>query len=303
MIRPPALHPGDKIGIIAPGRKVSLSDVEVAINLFKTWQLDVVLANNLFSSGHSYMAGTDDQRRDDFQSMLDDPAVKAIVSARGGYGSSRILDQLDFSRFQKNPKWIAGFSDITAIHLKLFTLGYQSIHATMPILFSKATSAESVTSLKNVLFGAPASLQAEFFSGNRTGKSEGQIVGGNLSLIVDALGTASEPDTDGKILVIEEVEEYLYKMDRMITHLKRAGKLKNLAGLVVGHMTNILDCELSFGETVEDIVRYHTKEYTFPVAFRFPTGHENPNLAWIHGGQAQLEVTPEISRLSFLQPL
>jgi muramoyltetrapeptide carboxypeptidase len=300
MIRPPALHPGDKIGIVAPGRKVSLSDVDVAINLFKTWQLDVVLANNLFSNGHSYLAGTDDQRRDDFQSMLDDPTVKAIVSARGGYGSSRILDNLDFTRFQKDPKWIAGFSDITAVHLKLFTLGYESIHATMPILFSKAGSADSVTSLKNVLFGAPAPLEAKFFSYNRTGKSEAQVVGGNLSLIVDALGTASEPDTDGKILVIEEVEEYLYKMDRMIIHLKRAGKLKNLAGLLVGHMTNILDSELSFGETVEDIIRHHTSEYTYPVAFRFPTGHENPNLAWIHGGRAQLEVTPKISRLSFL---
>jgi muramoyltetrapeptide carboxypeptidase len=299
MIRPPTLHPGDKIGIIAPGRRVSLSDVDVAIDLFKTWQLDVVLANNLFSNGHSYLAGTDDQRRDDFQSMLDDHTVKAIVSARGGYGSSRILDSLDFTRFQKNPKWIAGFSDITAVHLKLFNLGYESIHATMPILFSKAGSAESVTSLKNVLLGTPAPLEAKFFSYNRTGRSEAQVVGGNLSLIVDALGTASEPDTDGKILVIEEVEEYLYKMDRMITHLKRAGKLKNLAGLLVGHMTNILDSELSFGETVEDIIHYHTREYTFPVAFRFPTGHENPNLAWIHGGQAQLEVTPEISRLSF----
>lgn len=299
MIRPQALHPGDKIGIIAPGRKVSPADVDAAVKLFTSWQLDVVLATNLFSNKHSYLAGTDDQRREDFQAMLDDPSVKAIVSARGGHGSSRILDKLDFTRFQKNPKWIAGFSDITAVHLKLFHAGYESIHATMPILFSKSGSAESIASLKNVLFGERPTLETKSFSHNRTGRSQGQVLGGNLSLIVDSLGTETEPDTDGKILVIEEIEEYLYKMDRMIIHLKRAGKLKNLAGLLVGHMTNILDSELRFGETVEDIVRHHTQEYSFPVAFRFPTGHENPNLAWVHGGRAQLEVTPQISRLTF----
>jgi len=299
MIRPPVLHPGDKIGIVAPGRKVSPSDIDDAVKLFTSWKLDVVLAGNLFSNGHSYMAGTDDQRRSDLQAMLDDPSIKTIVSARGGYGSSRILDELDFTSFQKSPKWIAGFSDITAVHLKLFQMGYQSIHSTMPILFPRAGSPVSIASLKNVLFGEPDVLQAEASEYNRAGRSEGQVLGGNLSLIVDTLGTETEPDTAGKILVIEEVEEYLYKIDRMVNHLKRAGKLKNLAGLVVGHMTNILDCELGFGETVEDIIRYHTKGYTFPIGFRFPTGHENPNLAWTHGGRARLEVTPETSRLSF----
>lgn len=299
MIRPPFLHAGDKIGIVAPGRKVSVADVAPAVELFTSWPLEVVVAKNLFSNDHSYLAGTDDQRLADLQVMLDDASIKAIVCARGGYGSSRFLDRLDFTGFQKNPKWIAGFSDVTAIHLKLFRLGYQSIHATMPILFAKAGSSVSVMSLKDVLLGERPVLQAGASSFNRTGRSEGKVVGGNLSLIVDAIGTPTEPDTDGAILVIEEIEEYLYKIDRMMIHLKRAGKLKNLAGLVVGHMTNILDSELRFGETVEEIIQHHTKEYNFPIAFRFPTGHENPNLAWINGGRAQLEVTPEMSRLSF----
>lgn len=300
MIRPPFLHAGDKIGIVAPGRKVSAADVDPAVELFTSWPLEVVLAKNLFSTDHSYLAGTDDQRLADLQAMLDDPSIKTIVCARGGYGSSRFLDRLDFTGFQKDPKWIAGFSDVTAIHLKLFRLGYQSIHATMPILFTKTGSIESVISLKKMLLGEQPVLQAGASPFNRPGGSEGKVVGGNLSLVVDALGTPTEPDTNGAILVIEEIEEYLYKIDRMMIHLKRAGKLKNLAGLVVGHMTNILDSELRFGETVEEIIQHHTKEYNFPIAFRFPTGHENPNLAWISGGRAQLKVTTEMSRLTFL---
>jgi muramoyltetrapeptide carboxypeptidase len=299
MIRPPFLQSGDKIGIVAPGRKVSSSDIDAAIKKLWSWNLEPVPAAYLFSNDHSYLAGVDEQRLQDYQSMLDNPSIKAIINARGGYGSTRILDRLDFTAFQKNPKWIVGFSDITAIHLKLFSLGFESIHATMPILFGKPESMDSVMSLKSMLFGDYHSIHATSSASNVYGRCEGKLVGGNLSLIVDSIGTSSEIDTDGKILVIEEIDEYLYRIDRMIVHLQRAGKLSKLAGLIVGHMTDLLDTELRFGETFEGMIRSHTKSYSYPIAFHFPTGHENPNLAWPHGGKAILEVSENGAMLSF----
>lgn len=299
MIRPPFLQSGDKIGIVAPGRKVSAHDIDAAIKKLWSWNLEPVPAANLFSNDHSYLAGLDEQRLHDYQTMLDDPSIKAIINARGGYGSTRILDKLDFTHFQQNPKWIAGFSDITAIHLKLASLGIQSIHATMPILFGKPDSMDSVMSLKSLLFGDYHSIHATSSAANVHGRCEGQLVGGNLSLIVDSIGTASEINTDGKILIIEEIDEYLYRIDRMMVHLQRAGKLANLSGLIVGHMTDLLDTELRFGETFEGIVKYHTRHYTYPIAFHFPTGHENPNLAWPHGGTGILEVSENGAMLSF----
>jgi muramoyltetrapeptide carboxypeptidase len=292
MKRPPSLRKGDRVGIVAPGRKVKPSDIENAVMILSAWGLEVKLATHLFSGMHSYLAGTDEQRLADLQGMLDDPSIKAIICARGGYGTTRILDRLDFQSFEKSPKWIAGFSDITALHLKLAVLGYESIHSTMPILFPKPDSRESVESLNRALFGTPGTLIASPGI-NRPGKATALVVGGNLSLIADALGTASEPDTDGKILIIEEIDEYRYRIDRMFTQLKRAGKLENLAGLVVGHFTDIKDTEVSFGETVEEIILHQVRDYSFPVGFGFPLGHENPNLAWIHGSTMQLSVSPE----------
>jgi muramoyltetrapeptide carboxypeptidase len=301
MIRPPFLQPGDKIGIVAPGRKIGAPDIEAAIKKIASWNLEVVPAPHLFSNDHSYLAGTDEQRRDDYQRMLDDPSIRAIINARGGYGSTRLIDHLDFTAFQKNPKWVVGFSDITAVHLKLFQLGFESIHATMPILFSKPESMDSVMSLKTMLFGEYHAIHATSAIMNKTGKCNGELVGGNLSLVVDSLGTSSEINTDGKILVLEEIDEYLYRIDRMMVHLKRSGKLSKLSGLVIGHMTDLLDTELRFGETIEGIIQYHTREYNYPIAFHFPVGHENPNLAWPHGGKATLEVSENGSMLFFIK--
>lgn len=300
MIKPPFLKPGDKIGIVAPGRKVKPADIEASIHFFKAWGLQVVLAKNVYSNDHSYLAGTDSQRLFDFQSMMDDTTIRAIICARGGYGSTRILDQLDFTTFLKSPKWVVGFSDITAFHLKLFNINVASVHGTMPILFSKTESADSIESLRRILFGEPQHFLVNSCSSNRTGKATGQLIGGNLSLLVDSIGTANEPETDGKVLVIEEIDEYLYKLDRMMVQLKRAGKLNNLNGLIVGYMTDIKDTELKFGETVEGIILNHTSSFQFPIAFNFPVGHENPNQAWIHGAAAQLDVTEHNSRLSYL---
>jgi len=300
MTQPPFLRPGDKIGITAPGRKVSHQDIEEAIHIFQTWGLEVVLAKNIFSNEHSYLAGTDQQRLSDFQAMLNDDSIKAFVCARGGYGSTRILDQLDFSSFMKSPKWIVGFSDVTAFHLKLARLHVASIHGIMPILFSKPEAVESIESLRKALFGIPQPLTVDLHSSNRNGKGTGQLIGGNLSLILDSMGTTTEPDLDGKILVIEEVDEYLYKIDRMMVQLRRAGKLSNLNGLIVGHMTDVKDTSLKFGEAVHDIVKNHTSSFQFPIAFQFPLGHECPNLAWIHGANAQLEVTSSQSILTYV---
>ncbi len=297
MITPPLLNPGDKIGIAATGRKVSVQDIDTSKKIFTSWGMDVVTSANIHSNMHSYLAASDQQRLDDFQSMLDNPDIKAIACARGGYGTTRILDSLDFSTLHKNPKWIIGFSDITALHLKLFKLGIKSIHATMPILFSKAESVSSIESLGLSLVGENTLLSASPNKKNRLGKVTGQIIGGNLSLIVDSIGTLGDPDTHGKILVIEEVDEYTYKVDRMLMHLKRSNKLNNLAGLIVGHMTDIKEPELPFGETVEEIILDKTRDENYPIGFNFPIGHENPNLAWVHGSVMTLHVTESGSQL------
>lgn len=298
MLRPSSLEPGDWIGIVAPGRKVSYPHIEAALNTFASWGLEVELAPNLVSNDHSYLASTDANRAGDFQRMLDDERIKAIVCARGGYGTTRILDQLDFSSFKRSPKWIVGFSDITALHLKIFSLGIESIHGIMPILFDKPEYASSIVSLQKVMFGLDTSLTTGPSKFNKSGSATGQVLGGNLSLIVDSLGTSTELDLDGKLLILEEIDEYLYKTDRMVTQLHRAGKLEKLGGLIIGHMTALKEGELPFGETVEKIILNKVGRLDFPIAFGFPIGHNSPNLAWRHGSVMILTVDENHSSLS-----
>jgi muramoyltetrapeptide carboxypeptidase len=290
MTSPEMLKKGDKIGIVATARKVTEEHVQPAVSIFEEWGLNVILSPLLYKGLHSYLAGTDEQRIASVQRFLDDPDVRAVICARGGYGTTRIIDQLDFKEFKKSPKWVVGFSDITSLHLKLASLGVESIHGTMPVLFSRHDSKESVDQLRRTLFGASPELHANSNKYNKPGKASGVAVGGNLSLLVDSLGTSYELETEGKVLIIEEVDEYLYKLDRMFVQLKRSRKLDQLAGLAIGHFTDIKDTELSFGESVEEIVRFHTKEFTYPIGFGFPTGHENPNYAWIQGRQVELRV-------------
>ena len=299
MIRPDFLREGDIISIVAPGRKINREEVAASVKIFESWGLHVRVAKNIFNNSHSYLAGTDAERLSDFQTALDDVNVKAIVCARGGYGSVRLIEQLNFDPLRKNPKWIVGFSDITAFHLKLNVLGYESVHSTMPVLFSKKESTHSVESLRKVLFGVDEILSTNYNKSNRTGLVTGQVVGGNLSLLVSSLATPSEPITKGKIIVIEEVSEYLYKIDRMMNQLKQANKFNDVAGLVVGHFTDVLDTEISFGETVEQIILKAVAGYNFPIAFGFPVGHDEPNLAWRNGGEATLHVTENQSALIF----
>lgn len=299
MVQPAALKKNDTVAIVAPGRKLDAETIQSAKSILETWGVNVKLGKNLLSTKHSYLSGVDEERHDDLQTMLDDNSVSAIICARGGYGTTRILDQLDFSVFLKNPKWICGFSDITALHLKLQSVGVQSIHSTMPVLFTKPESASSVESLRKVLFGEAVSLNAGAHKKNITGTTQGNLVGGNLSLIVDSLGTSTEIETENKILVIEEVDEYLYRIDRMMIQLKRANKLQQLSGLVVGHFSDIKDTELPFGESGAEIIYHHVHTFGYPVGFNFPTGHANPNLPWVQGRSAKLNVTPEKSVLDF----
>jgi muramoyltetrapeptide carboxypeptidase len=299
MIKPPSVVSGDLVSIVAPARKPDRESIEKATHILKTWGLQVKWGENLFSTEHSYFSATNEMRLRDFQAALDDKKVKAIFCARGGYGTTPILDHLDFSTFLHQPKWIVGFSDVTALHLHLYKQGINSIHGTMPLLFSKPEASQSLESLRKAIMHRAESITFYADGLNKPGGAVGQVIGGNLSLIVDSLATASEPDTRGCILVVEEVDEYFYKIDRMFTQLQRSGKLDGLSGLVVGHFTDIKETTLPFGETIHDIVLKHTKNYHYPVAFRLPVGHAEPNIAWVHGAMASLRVTPTTGSLIF----
>lgn len=297
-MRIPPLSIGQTVGVVAPARKVDHEKLRNGIKIIESWGLNIKPGKYCFEKDNAYLAASDEARLSDFQRMIGDLSVSAIFCARGGYGTTRILDHLDFSVFTKQPKWILGFSDITALHLKLHQLGVPSIHGCMPAQFSNQDYATSTEQVKQLLFSdQPIEISTIANHNNHEGEATGIIIGGNLSLVVDSLGTSTEPDTTGKILVIEEIDEPLYKIDRMLTQLKRSDKLSRLAGLVIGHMTDLKDTELPFGQTIEEIILDKIKEYDYPVGFGFPIGHESPNLPWIHSSSAHLVVTTEGSKL------
>jgi muramoyltetrapeptide carboxypeptidase len=295
MITPPYLKKGDKIGIAASARKVSLNELEPAIAAFKSWGLEVVLGKNVFQSQDQF-AGTDQERTQDLQTMLDDPSIKAIIGARGGYGTLRIIDQLDFDRFKKNPKWIVGFSDITVLHSHIHNLNIETLHAKMLINFLK--DERSSETLKRALLGELKHYEAPSHALNRKGIAQGELVGGNLSLLYALTGSVSDLDTGGKILFIEDLDEYLYHVDRMMMNLKRSGKLDSLAGLVVGGMSDMKDNKIPYGKNAEEIILDAVKEFDYPVCFHFPAGHVDTNLALYLGRNIGLEVGEQI-RLQF----
>ena len=285
---PSLLKRNDKVVIIATSKRFS-GDIAPAVKLLESWGLQVVLGDNLFKSDNLY-AGTDKERAADLQKALDNREIKAILCVRGGYGATRIIDQIDFKKFLKNPKWIVGYSDVTALHAHVHKLNVQSIHGTMPILFER-DSPESLESLRKSLFEGKNSYSISAHPLNRVGEVKAEVVGGNLSILSTITGTKSDLDTKGKILLIEEIDEYLYEVDRMMVHLKRAGKLKKLAGLVVGHMTGIKDGEIPFGKTAYEIVADAVKELDFPVCYGFPAGHEKENYSIILGKKHTLQVS------------
>jgi muramoyltetrapeptide carboxypeptidase len=287
-IQPPYLKKGDKIAITCPAKKLP-SPMTDAIALLQSWGLEVVLGETVDASYHQF-AGDDELRARDMQRFIDDDSIKAIIAARGGYGTIRMIDKVDFSRFAQHPKWLIGFSDITLLHAHLFAnYGLQSIHGQMPINIPDA-SIKSLESLKRGLFGKEITYQFKSHSANRDGESQGQVIGGNLSLLIAALGSVSDCDYDGKILLIEDVGEYLYAVDRMMHTLKRTGKLEKLAGLMVGGFTDIKDNDIPFGQTIPQIIMNVAQQYNYPVCFDFPAGHIPDNHAIIHGKELQLLV-------------
>lgn len=282
------LKKGDKIGIISTARKINSKELKYAIETLEKWGLKVVLGRNIYASNNQY-AGNDNQRIEDLQHMLNHTEIKAILCARGGYGTVRIIDHLDFSIFKSNPKLIAGFSDVTVLHSHLHNLNISSVHSTMPISF-KSNTAASIESLKNALFGENIDVKCDGHPLNRHGKASGQIVGGNLSILYSLIGTPTDIDTENKILFIEDLDEYLYHLDRMMTSLKRSGKLSSLKGLVVGGMTKMNDNHIPFGKTAEQIILESVSEYNYPVCFNFPAGHIDNNLALKLGENIRLDV-------------
>jgi len=296
MIIPPKLKVGNKISIISTARKISLKEITPAVNILKSWGLEVILANNIFKENNQF-AGTVEQRSAALQSAIDNEDIKAILCARGGYGSVQIIDNIDFSCLQKSPKWIVGFSDVTVLHSHLNNLGFATLHATMPINFPTNTH-KSIESLKNVLFGNEKQVECKVHPFNKYGEVEAEIVGGNLSILYSLLGSPSDINTDQKILLIEDLDEYLYHIDRMIINLKRNGKLEKLKGMIVGGMCDLNDNDIRFGETAEEIILKHTRDYDFPICFGFPAGHLDDNRAIKFGVKSKLEITTKKVTLS-----
>ncbi|GAA4503777.1 LD-carboxypeptidase [Hymenobacter ginsengisoli] len=295
-IAPPFLQAGQRVAIVAPARKISTAEIEVARQTLQGWGLEVALGESIDAAHHQF-AGEDALRRRDFQRQLDDPGIRAILCARGGYGTARLVDELDFSAFAESPKWVAGFSDITVLHSHLLRLGYQSIHGVMPVLFCQENGEAALTSLHHALFGEPLACAAPAHPLNRPGTASGELVGGNLSLLQTITGTRSQASFAGRILFLEDLDEYLYHIDRMLLHLHRSGQLAGLAGLVVGHFSQMRDNAVPFGQTAYEIIDHYAQRYSFPVGYGFPIGHKATNEAVVVGRHVTLTVGQAGSRL------
>ena len=240
MITPSPLQRGQKVAIVAPAKSIGENDVDKAIEIFEAWGLEVVLGRHLFSTFHQY-AGRDGQRAADLQRAINDPEIKAIFCVRGGYGTARMMDRIDFNPLRRSPKWVVGFSDVTVMLSQLHNLGMESVHGIMPGLFARNGTEGAIESLRKILFGEADTYFINPHPLNRPGIARGKLIGGNLSILCHSIGTESDLVTDEAILFIEDVDEYLYRLDRMMVQMKRSGKLENLAGLVVGHFTDMKD--------------------------------------------------------------
>ena len=295
MISPRRLEKGDKVAVVSPAGRVDSAKVGSAIRMIGAWGYQVVAGDPVFGS-HFNFAAPDEDRISDLQKAMDDPEVKAIFCARGGYGSVRIIDRLDFSSFAEHPKWIIGFSDITVFHSHIHTnFGIETIHGPMPNTFGGDTSeTDAIAKLRALLSGKPLSYTLATANHNRNGEGEGILVGGNLSILCSLTGSRSDIDTRGKILFVEEVGENLYRIDRMMWTLKRAGKLKGLAGFIAGGFTEMKDNKDDFGQTAGEIIAEALREYEYPVCFGFPAGHQQENFPLILGRKVRLGVAGSV---------
>jgi Uncharacterized proteins, homologs of microcin C7 resistance protein MccF len=288
---PPYLKKGDTIGIICPAGHMPYEKAQTAITVLQEWGFMTKCGPTL-GARYNYFSGTDEERLNDLQKMLDDDSVKAILCARGGYGVGRIIDKISFKNFRKNPKWIIGFSDITILHSHIFS-NYKiaSMHAPMAAAFNDGQyKNDYVQSFRNTISGVKSNYKCSAHPYNNRGSVTARLVGGNLSLLAHLQGTNSEVKTKNKILFIEDVGEYIYNIDRMMFQLKRGGQLENLAALIVGGFTQMRDTDVPFGQTAEEVIRDSVQEYDYPVCFNFPVSHEKENYALKIGMKYKLDV-------------
>ncbi len=305
LIAPPTLQKGDTVVILAPaGIMKDTTAVQQAVELLHDWGLNTKLGKHVFTQNFHF-AGTDKERLSDFQNALDDDNIKAIWCARGGYGTVRIIDDIDFSKFKKNPKWIIGFSDVTVLHNEINNFGIQTMHAIMPITYKPKNKEQKKArkSFKKALFGRKITYRVATSDYNKDGEAVGQVVGGNLSIVYSMLGSKTQIDMHGKILFLEEVGEALYHIDRMMISLKRAGYFENCKGLIIGAFSSIKPNSTDFGMTYEEIILDAVKEYDFPVSFDFPSGHIRDNRTLLLGKEILLKVKEKKTIVKFGKPL
>jgi Uncharacterized proteins, homologs of microcin C7 resistance protein MccF len=289
---PPYLRPGQTIALVCPAGFMKMEKAQTCIDILQQWGYRVKTGATLGSNSPTYFSGTDEERLNDFQQMLDDDEVHAILCARGGYGLTRIIDGINFKKYKKRPKWIIGFSDITVLHAHIYTnYGISTLHAPMAGAFNEeGYKNEFVQSLKNVLEGKKIKYECPVHEFNKKGEAIGELVGGNLALLAHLIGTPSDIKTKGRILFLEDVGEYLYNIDRMLRQLKRSGKLEKLAGLIIGGFSESKDTERPFGQDAYEIIHDIVKEYDYPVCFGFPVSHEKENYALKVGVGYKLKV-------------
>jgi muramoyltetrapeptide carboxypeptidase len=295
MIQPPFLQPGDTIYITAPAKAIEESVVLEAKKTLETWGLNVRVAPHCLGRA-AYFSGTDAERLADFQHGLDDPSIKAILCARGGYGCVRIVEELDWTAFQQNPKWIVGFSDVTVFHQKINQLGVESIHGIMPLGFTEG-SMEAKETLHKALFGESIILEASPVKENCMGTAKGSLIGGNMTIIYSLIGTELSYTFKNKILFIEDIGEHIYKVDRMLHAFKLAGIFNQISGLILGGFTEMEDTDVPFGKTIEELISEQVVNLDIPVAFNVPIGHISDNQAVVVGRSVVLMVTEEKTTL------
>ncbi len=294
---PPFLKTGDTIGITCPAGYFCLEDVQPAMEALQLWGYKVKLGNTIDQQYYQY-AGTDEERAADLQNMLDDEEVRLILFGRGGYGTIRIIDRINFNHFYEHPKWLCGYSDITVLHSFVHTqLHIPTLHCEMCIDLKYGTTDRSAATIRQAFGGGPLIYETEPHELNRFGDTQGILVGGNLSLLTEMVGSDSDLDTDGKLLFIEDVHEYIYKIDSMMWTLKRVGKLSFIKGLIVGGFTRLKEEDIPFGQTASELIYDKVKEYSYPVCFGFPAGHQYDNFALRLGLPHHFQVTKQGGRL------
>jgi muramoyltetrapeptide carboxypeptidase len=290
MITPTYLKPGDKIGIVAPARSIDKDEIQFAIELFQNQGFEVELGKNIFGKNHQY-SGTDKARAEDIQYMFDNPSINAIVCARGGYGSIRTIKNLSFDNFIKHPKWFIGYSDVTVFHSIINNLGVETLHAPMPFTYNKTEfDQECINDTIAVLKGNQVSYPFPNHPLNSQGKAKGRLVGGNMSVLYSLRGTSADLKTHGKILFLEDIDEYLYHIDRMMMNFSLGGILSHLRAIIVGEMTDMKDNNTPFGKNAFEIIAEHAKDSCIPVCYGFPAGHGKVNKPLILGREVVLEI-------------